>query len=217
MFKTIVAAAAMLLVLACFSTVAAKDSAGLVSGNLTTADAAGNGVGYFGGYVGFGDNAAAVFGTFTYGLAQYTDIRFKLGFSDADVPNSDPEIFLGVDFKYEIMDYYDTLHSNPFDLAAGAFMEYVAYENTPVFQLGGNLIGSIPYRFNSGHKIVPYARLNIRMERVSNDQTDESDTDFQGGLNVGTKFEVNRDFHLYGEFQIDGNAGIFLGLDVRVF
>jgi len=207
---------AIILILGC-STVTAKDSAGLVSGNLTTADAVGAGIGYIGAFVGFGDNAAGIFGSFTYGLAEYTDIRIKLGFADADVENSDPEIFLGADFKYEIMDYYDTLHNNPFDLAAGAFMEYVAYENTPVFQLGGNLIGSIPYRFNSGHKIVPYARLNVRMERISNDLTDNSDTDFQGGFNIGTKFEINQDFHLYGEFQLDGNAGIFLGLDVRMF
>jgi len=36
----------------------AKDSAGLVSGNLTTADAVGAGIGYIGAFVGFGDNAA---------------------------------------------------------------------------------------------------------------------------------------------------------------
>ena len=217
MFKKIFVAAAMFFILTCFTTAVAKDSAGLVSGNLTTADAAGTGIGYLGGFVGFGDNAAAVFGTFTYGVSDYTDIRFKLGFADADAPESDPEIFLGADFKYELMDYDDTLHNNPFDLATGVFMEFVNYEGGSVLQLGGNLIGSIPYRFESGHRMIPYARLNIRMERIDFDAADESDTDFQGGLNAGAKFELNRDFNLYGEFQLDGNTGIFFGLDIRVF
>lgn len=216
MIKKIIALAALLIAASSFSPAMAGSSAGMFTGCLTTADASGPGVGYFGGFVGFGDHVATVYGTFTYGMAEYTDIRFKLGFSDPDAPQSDPRIMLGFDFKYELMDYEDTLHKNPFDLAAGAFIEYADFEFSPLLQLGGDLIGSIPYRFKSGQKIIPYARLNVRMERVDPDGHD-ANTDFEAGLNFGAKFELTQDFNLYGEFQIDGNTGIYLGMDIRAF
>jgi len=217
MIKNITAAASLLMLLFCFSAVSAEDSPGPASGFLNTADAVGAGVGLIGGSVGFGDDAAAVYGSFTYGIADYTDIRFKLGFADLDAPDSDLELLLGFDFKYELLDYSDTLQNNPLDFALGAFIEYVDYEGFPILELGGNIIGSIPYQFDNGYRIVPYACLNIRMERVDYDAADESDTDIQGGLNLGTKFELSDDLNLFGEFQLDGNTGIYLGLDVRVF
>ncbi|MEW5925295.1 MAG: hypothetical protein AB1746_15035 [Candidatus Zixiibacteriota bacterium] len=214
MRKNIILAA--LFMLAISFTPALADSGGLFTGNLTTADAVGTGVGYFGGFVGFGDNMSTVYGTFTYGMAEYTDIRFKLGFSDIDYHDSDPKIMLGFDFKYEIMDYDDTLHKNPFDFAAGAFLEYADYDYSPMLEFGGNLIGSIPYRFKSGQKLIPYARINVRMERIDPEWGD-ANTDFEAGMNLGAKFEMTTDFNLYGEFELDGNTGIYLGLEVRAF
>jgi hypothetical protein len=189
---------------------------GLATGNLTTADACGFGVGYIGGYAGIGDNGTTLFGSVTYGFSDYTEGRAKIGFFDPDAPNSDPSLTLGVDFKYEFMDYYDRHTKNPFDLAFGGFLEYVDFEGGNVLEVGANAIGSIPYRFESGRRLVPYARFNVRVERWSVDDFD-SESNFRAGLNLGTKFEMSQDLHLYGELQIDGNFGLFTGVDIRAF
>nr|MBN2276300.1 hypothetical protein [candidate division Zixibacteria bacterium] len=193
----------------------AEESIGLATGCLTTADAADFGVGYVGGFAGFGDDVTSVFGTVTYGFSDYTEGRLKFGFADLDAPNTDPQILLGVDMKYELMDYYDKLKKNPFDLAVGGFIEYVDYENYSTFELGANVIGSLPFKFNSGHRIIPYSRFNIRWERYS--ANDDSDSNFRLGANFGGKFEVTREFSLYAELQIDGNSGLFTGLEFRAF
>ncbi len=203
------------LILICPSFILA-DSAGLASGNLTTADACGFGVGYVGGYIGILDDATSVFGSLTYGFSQYTEGRVKLGFIDGDGNASDPELFLGVDFKYEFMDYYEKNGQQPLDMAFGGFLEYIDYGVISVFELGGNYIASIPYRLQSGRKLIPYGRADLRMEKVSADGGG-GDTDFQFGLNLGVKYELSTEMNLYGEFQIDGLTGLFLGLDVRMF
>jgi len=205
----------LVLLFGVFSTASAAKSIGLATGNLTTADAAEYGVGYVGGFVGFGDEAAAVFGSITYGISEYTEGRVKFGFSDRDAPDTDPQFLFGLDVKYELMDYYDKLRKNPFDLATGGFIEYVNYEGFSTVELGGNLIGSLPFRFESGQRLIPYSRINLRWERYSSGG--ESDSYFRGGLNIGTKFELNSDFGFYGEIQIDGNTGVFGGLEMRAF
>ena len=205
------------LIVMCPTLIMAK-SAGLISGNLSTADACGFGIGYVGGYVGILDDATTVFGSLTYGFSDYTEGRIKLGFSDLDGSATDPEFMFGADFKYEFMDYYDKNRKQPLDMAFGGFLEYVNYEFASVLELGGNYIASIPYRFQSGRKIIPYGRANLRLESVSFDAPGvDSESDFQFGLNLGVKYEISSEMNLYGEFQIDGFTGLFLGLDVRVF
>lgn len=191
---------------------------GVILGNLTTADVCGNGQGYIGGYAGLTDNGTSLFGSVTYGFSDYTEGRFRLGFFDADAQNSDPVIVLGADIKYEFMDYYDRHTQNPFDLAFGGFFEYADVEGGSILGVGANAIGSIPYRFESGKRLIPYARFNIRLERWSSDSDAiDSESDFRAGLNLGTKFEMSEDFHLYGELQIDGAFGLFTGVDIRAF
>ena len=211
--KTIAAVIALLIVLP-FTAVYGGPSVGLASGNLTTADACGFGAGYIGGFVGFGDDVTSLFGTMTYGFSQYTEGRVRFGFADLDAPDTDPQLLVGFDFKYEFLDYYDTLRNNPLDLAFGGFIEFVNYDPVSVMELGGNLLASIPYKFKSGQRLVPYSRFNMRLERYSNGG---SDSDFRAGLNLGTKFELTQDVHLYGEIQVDGNTGLFAGLEVRAF
>lgn len=200
-----------------FSIVSADDggSFGLLTGNLTSADVCGYGVGYIGGSIGIGDEATTFFGSITYGFSQYTEGRFKLGLVDPDYKGSEPGLLLGFDFKYEFLDYYDTMRKNPFDMAFGAFLEYGDFENGSVLELGGNIIGSIPYKLESGAAIVPYARLNLRMENFSAGEFD--DTDIQVGLNLGGKFEVSSEVNIYGEVQVDGNTALFLGAEMRAF
>ncbi len=191
---------------------ARADSAGLVTGNLATADACGFGLGYLSGNLGLGDNTTSFFGTLTYGFSQYTEGRIKLGLSDGE--RTDASLLFGADFKYELLDYYDASHPAPVDLALGGFMEWIDYDGISVLQIGGNIISSIPYRFKGGQKLVPYGRINIRLEKLSNGN---SNTELELGLNLGTKFELSNDLSFYGEIQIDGNTGLFLATEMRVF
>ncbi len=193
-------------------------SFGTTAGCLTTADACGFGSGYIGGFAGYGDEASTIFGNISYGFSNYTEGRVLIGFSDPDFSNADPSLLLGADVKYEVMDYYDKLRENPFDMALGAFIELVNYEGFSTLELGPYAIGSIPYRFSSGRKIIPYSRLNLRWERISFDENDDAnDSNFRLGLNLGVKFELAGDINLYGEIQIDGNTGIFAGVDFKAF
>ncbi|MCP4703864.1 MAG: porin family protein, partial [candidate division Zixibacteria bacterium] len=132
--------------------------------------------------------------------------------------DTDPKLILGVDFKYEFMDYYDKNGKQPMDMAFGGFLEYVDYGAISVLELGGNYIASIPYRFKSGRRLIPYGRVNLRLESISVDTPGgNNDSDFKFGLNLGVKYELTTEMNLYGEFQFDGLSGLFLGLDVRMF
>lgn len=192
------------------------DSAGMASGYLATADACGFGVGYIGGFAGILDDGTSLFSSLTYGFSEYTEGRIKIGFIDGEGEASDPELLFGADFKYEFMDYNDKNGAQPLDMAFGGFLEYFDSGYFSVLQIGGNLIASIPYRFQSGSRLIPYGRAGLRMEKYSAD-SGVDDTDFQFGLNLGAKYELTTDMNLYAEFQADGLLGLFLGLDVRMF
>jgi hypothetical protein len=203
------------LIIGGFTISRADNSFGCISGNLASAEAIGYGVGYLGVFGGFGDNANSVFGSASYGFSKYTDGRVKLGFSDADNSGSDPRLFIAADFKYQFMNYSNQNRRQPLDMAVGGFTEFSDYGPFTIFQLGGNLIGSIPYRFSSGARLIPYGRLDFRLERWS--FPGFSDSDFRAGLNLGAKYELSPDMNIYGEIQIDGNTGLFTGIEFRAF
>jgi hypothetical protein len=206
-------AAALLLILLIPINNAFGDSAGLASGTMTTANACGFGVGYFGGILGLGDNFTSFIGTLNYGFSQYTEGRAKLGIVDAE--GTSATLFLGADMKYQLLDHYDAVHPSPLDLALGGFFEWASFDPNTVLQLGGNVIGSIPYRFTGGQRLIPYGSVNVRLERLS--ANGNSNTNLELGLNIGAKFEMSSDMSFYGELQIDGNTGLFLGTEIRAF
>ncbi len=211
--RTKIIALAVIIVMS--AAVSYADSFGLISGTLTTAEATGFGNGYLGVFGAFGDNANSFFGTVSYGFSNYTDGRFKIGFSDPDGPGSNPKIFIASDLKYQFMNYNDKSHKQPLDMAFGGLLEYVNYDPYSIFQLGGYLLGSIPYRFSGGTRLIPYGRVNFRLERGS--AYGHSDSNFEAGLNLGTKYEWSHDMNMYGELQIDGNTGLYLGMEFRAF
>jgi len=214
--KTKIIAITLILGILFSATAFARKGPGLASGFLNTADACGFGVGHIGGFAGIGDEATSVFGAITYGFSDFTEGRLKLGFSDLDVTGADPELMFGADLKYEFMDYYDKSKKQPLDMAFGAFLEFVNYEGGSVWEIGGNLITSIPYHFKSGRRLIPYGRFDLRLEQLSSENAND-ESDFKIGLNIGAKYELGSDMSIYGEFQFDDNTGLFAGLDFRAF
>ncbi len=202
------------LVILTVSGVMADRSAGSVFGTFTTAKALGQGSGVFGGGVGIAD-ATSVVGWFGYGMSDYIDGRLKLGLVDND--GGDTEISLGADFKYQFWSVEGTV-ANPIDMAVGGFIEYVDYGAASIFQIGGNVIGSYPFLLQNGTTLSPYGRFNVRLESWSLDvpPSSDSDSELEFGLNGGVAWQVSPTVTLYGEFQFDGNDGIFLGIDFSV-
>ena len=192
--------------------VIAIDAAGSAFGCLTTAKALGQGKGYLSGGIGLGDNATSFFGSFDYGLSNYTNGRLRLGLYDPDV--GDAGIVFGGDFRYQMLSLEEN-PDHPFDLAPGGFLEYIDFEGGSVFEIGAMAIGSYPFVTSSGKILAPYARFNLRLEHYSYDGFD-SESELKFGLNGGVCFEVSELVKLYGEFQLDGNDGIFFGVDYNV-
>lgn len=211
MKKMMIAAVALALILPVSGS--AIDAAGSAFGNLQTAQPVGAGKGNFSGGVGIAD-ATSFFGTFTYGLSTYMDGRLKLGLIDAD--GSDTKFTFGTDFKWQIWDYQPN-GKYPFDMAVGGLFEYTSFGNSnfdlDVLQLGGFALGSYPVALNSGGSISPYGRASIRMERVSRNGSESS---LEFGFHGGVSWSPSNATTLYGEFQIDGNDGVFFGIDFNV-
>ena len=144
----------------------------------------------------------SVNGYFSYGAFEYVETTLKLGLSDAD----EVRVAVGGDVKYQFLDAGPAL-GDPIDLAAGCFAEYV----TDVFQFGGQVIGSRTFILsNTTQALSPYGRLQVRLESV------KSKSEIEFGLNAGVKWDVTPNFSLFGELQVDGNEGIFLGLKESV-
>ena len=186
----------------------AASGVGSAFGCLTTAAALGQGRGNFGGGVGIAD-ATSVFGTFTYGMSKYTDGRIRLGFRD-DV---DAELTFGADFKWQFWNVGEG-RREPLDMALGGFFEYVDVGGFSVFQFGGQLFASHPFRLTRGGVLSPYGRFNTRMESYSGGGA--SDTELEFGLNAGVAWQATSVVALYGEFQLDGNDGLFFGIDFNI-
>jgi len=192
------------------------DSVGSAFGTLTTAQALGAGRAAFGAGVGVAD-ATSFFGSFTYGLSSYTDGRVKVGLVDHD--GADAELTIGADFKWQFWSYGPN-SKHPFDFAVGAFFEYADIDRFSIFQVGGQLIGSYPIALRGGSTLVPYGKFNARLESISWDAdfpgNDDSESNLEVGLNGGLQWKLTSDVALYGEFQIDGNDGVFFGIDLAV-
>jgi len=195
----------------------AIDAVGSSFGTLTTARAMGQGTGTFGFGVGIADRTSFV-GTFAYGLSEYSEGRLKLGLADPDY--SDTKLTLGADYKWQFWNYGpNTKH--PFDFAVGLFLEYVDFDPYSALQLGGQLIGSYPVQLKNGGTLSPYGRFNARLEWLSRDLPptaagDDSESNLEVGLNGGVQWQMTSTVGLYAEFQLDGNDGIFLGIDFNV-
>lgn len=209
--KKIIIVAASIFILA--TTGAMAEGIGSAFGNFSTAETSGMGTGSMFAGVGFAD-ANSVIGAFTYGLSAHTDGRLKLALVDDDY--SDTKFAFAADFKYNFVSTGE-LGNGPFDMALGGYAEYYDFDFGSLFTIGAQYIGSYPFQLNDSRKsfLVPYGRFNTRLERFSPDQGD-SDSNLEFGLNAGVKWQMTNTIDLYGEFQFDGNDGVFFGLDFNV-
>jgi len=176
----------------------------------------------------------SVAGVFGFGFSRTGDARLKIGVIDDS--GFKTSFSLGADAKWQLMsmgknraDSGGPAGSAPFDLAVGPLLEWfkVDFENNPTFesqsvlQLGLAATGSFPVRLNKGGDLTPYGRLDARIEWVSMNAAagaapagDQDDSQLALGLNLGVAWRPARSsVVLYGELQLDGNDGLFLGLD----
>ncbi|MFZ5980271.1 MAG: hypothetical protein ACOYVF_06520 [Candidatus Zixiibacteriota bacterium] len=181
-------------------------------GCLTTAQSHAQGTGDLGFAIGLGDNATTFIGSLKYGLSTYTDGRIKVGMYDPDY--GDAGFMIGGDFLYQMFSVREN-PNRPFDMAPGGFFEYIDFEGGSVFELGAQIIGSYDFEMTGGSILSPYARFNMRMESISADGGG-SESELKFGINGGVCFQVSELIKLYGEFQFDGNDGVFFGLDYNV-
>lgn len=190
---------------------------GSAFGALSTAHTVGQGKGDLGGGLGLGD-ATSFMATFTFGSSEYTDVKFKLGLVDA--AGSDAKLALGADFKWQYLVVEED--STPVDLSFGGLVEYTDFDFASVFQIGAFVTSSWPIQLKGGGgKLTPYGRFNARLESISLDlpvgySGDSSESNLEVGLNAGVEWKPNSTITLFGEFQLDGNDGLFLGVNLNV-
>ncbi len=206
----------------------AGDALGSSFGTLSTARTVGygHGVTYLG--VGFADLNSVV-GMFDYGVGEYTDLRFKIGLTDDSY--SDATTTFGAEFKYQMFDK-NLSPNDPFDMALGGMIEYVDFDGASGLQFGAFALGSRAYEMKNGNILAPYCRFGIRIEKSEWDtlrripggegeddtfvSDSKSESELKFGLNCGVNWQLSKNFGFFGELQLDGNDGLFLGLSYSV-
>jgi len=202
--KRILCACALLIVIAAGSG-QARDAVGSSFGALTTGRSLSKGAGLAGLGVGIGledYRRNSVVGSIHYGLYEFIEVSGRVGLADAD----EVRLALYGDMKYQLLDAGPELN-DPFDLAVGPFFEYL----DDVYQLGVQAIGSQLFNLKGGQTLEPYGRFNVRIESF------ESDSNLEIGVNAGLRWGVTGSISLFGEIQMDGNDGLFIGIKDSIF
>jgi hypothetical protein len=189
-----------------------SDGPGGFLGQLSTAEAVPPGAIDLGAYVGFYDDANAVFGQFRIGAMPHGEWEIKAGVLDTE-GGSDPHVMIGTAFKYHFYDRQE--YSSP-DMAVNAIVEYYGLDDSgSSWIFGTGFIASYPFRLSNNSDLTPYGRLSFRVERLSVD--DYRDSDFDIGLNLGAQYAPARRFQIYTELQIDDQYGIIGGINFAVY
>ena len=153
------------------------------------------------------------FGGLSYGVSRYGEGRIRIGLRD-ESEFSDTKFTIGADLRWTVWDYQPGTRT-PFDFAVGGLFEYVSFGGASVLQLGGQAIGSAPIAVGTKTTLTPYGRITLRMESVDTD-FGGSDSNLEFGLNGGVEWPISPVVTFFGEFQLDGNDGIFFGFDYNV-
>ena len=181
-------------------------------GQLSTAEAIPPGAIDIGAYIGFYEDANALFGRFCVGLFTDADLDIKSGVLDTE-GGDDPDFMIGSSFKYH---FYHKYESAAPDMAFSTMLEYYdAGKDASVWLIGFGLIGSYPIELMNDSYLTPYGRVNTRIERVS--AGSYKDTDFDIGLNVGAQYALSERVQFYTELQIDDQIGFIGGINFAIY
>ncbi len=181
-------------------------------GQLSTAESVPSGSIDLGAYVGFYDDANALFGQFRMGAMAHGEWEVKAGVLDTE-GGSDPHVVVGTAFKYH---FYDRQENSSPDMAVNAIIEYYGLDSDgSSWIFGTGFIASYPFRLSNNSDLTPYGRLSFRVERLS--VGDYRDSDFDIGLNLGAQYAPTRRFQIYTELQLDDQYGIIGGINFAVY
>lgn len=189
----------------------AIDAFGSSLGSMQTAASPGMGSASFTAGLGLADNGTSILGSFGYGLSKYTDGHLKLGIIDYDYVD-DLKFSLGADIKWQFWSVSDVT-PKALDMAIGGIFEYQDPGGGSILHFGGALFGSYPFALKNGQAISPYGRFALRVEHISPDGPGDSESKLRFGLNSGIEWRFSSTVRAFGEFQLDGNDGIFFGID----
>ena len=194
------------------NTYSGSDGPGGFLGQLSTAEAVPSGSIDLGAYVGFYDDANALFGQFRMGAMAHSEWEIKAGVLDTE-GGSDPHVMIGTAFKYH---FYDRQENSSPDMAVNAIIEYYGLDSDgSSWIFGTGLIGSYPFRLSNNSDLTPYGRLSFRVERLS--VGDYRDSDFDIGLNLGAQYAPTWRFQIYAELQLDDQYGLIGGINFAVY
>ncbi len=188
-------------------------------GQLETAPTMLSGSYSMGAYAGVYDDAFAIFGGFRSGFTDYLDLGLRLGLLNLDHNRWQDQsgIVVGGDLKYRVL---ETEIDDPLDLSLGGCTEFSSVEHFTRLALGGYVVLSKDFCFQSGRVLSPYGRLNLRMEKKSweNPASDKEydDTDLELGLNLGVSLELTSRTFLVGELQLDDFTGLLVGANFYI-
>jgi len=197
-------------------------------GQVSTARTLERGANDVGGYLGLFEDFTTVFGQYRHGLSGNLDFGLQGGIVDPDVRGADAGLIVGGDLKWMVM----SAGADPFDMALDARASLYDISNVSVFSVGGLVLISRDYRLSQGSNISPYGGVNIRIEHTSFDNSglgsdagfaaaralavDESDTELNIGGVAGVKWEMSDLIDALGEFVLDDELGIVLGLNFKL-
>lgn len=196
------------------ASVSAEPAVGSFFGTLSTAEAIGLGRGDFGAGLGLGDHSTAFFGTFKYGVSRFGTLGFQLGMVDPEGRGVDSKLSFGANFAYQLWGMDEPDVKRPFDMDLGGFFQIYSGDVVDYVHVGGFVTGSYPFMMSNGSRLSPYGRFTVRSEKT--DYGNGASSSLKFGLNLGAAWEMTESTTFYGEIQLDGNDGLFLGLDFNV-
>lgn len=181
-------------------------------GHLRPAETLGMGSLKLGTSMGVFEDAFTLTGRLQYGLASIVDLTLDVGLLDFENAD-DPELLLGAGIQFQTLQYN---LGNPLDMTFGFFTEYYQldvgrYADYSDVALGLSVAASRPVRFPSGLEIIPYGEANIRIDRV--EVGDNSDSDFNLGLNLGSALPLSGTTQFVAEAQLDDQFGVLVAIN----
>lgn len=162
--------------------------------------------------VGMYEDAFTLMGRARYGVASQMDMTASLALLDLE--NTDNlDVVLGADLLYQVS-HYDLGHA--LDMSVGGFIEYYSSDRPHSHDysdmaVGMDLVASRPLDLSPRFSLTPYGKLNVRMNRYH--INDNTDSDFNIGLNVGAVVPLSGFVDLTGEAQFDDQFGFVVGLN----